>query len=162
MLVGMRPSTRLTLVAALAALSFVALSPSAMATIKVGRGMAGVRMNMTQAQVRAVLGEPRKIERTTNDFGPHVSFVYAGKLRVGFQGGENVSNITTTGTAERLNGVGVGSTERAADRLRGFRCKTYFEFRTCYAGSFEPGRIVTDFVIRRGKVVRASVGRVID
>lgn len=81
-----------------------------------------------------------------------------------FQGRERVTNITTTGRRERTSrGVGVGSTERAVrTRVRNVRCETVAGSRSCHVGSFRPGRRVTDFKIRRGRVYEVVIGFVID
>ena len=36
------------------------------------------------------------------------------------------------------------------------------DFRSCHTGRFTVGEIVTDFVIRNGRVTRVSIGRVFD
>jgi hypothetical protein len=59
--------------------------------------------------------------------------------------------------------VGVGSSERRLRRrLKGERCQTVSGYRSCSIGAFEPGRVVTDFRIRRRHVVSVVVGRVVD
>ena len=46
--------------------------------------------------------------------------------------------------------------------MRGVRCETTFGTRSCHTGRFTVGEIVTDFLIRNGKVTRVSIGRVFD
>ena len=59
--------------------------------------------------------------------------------------------------------MGVGSTEAAVKaRVRGVRCETTFGTRSCHTGRFTVGEIITDFLIRNGKVTRVSIGRVFD
>ena len=153
---------RAAIVVALAASALVAAS-SASALIVVQQGIRSVELTMTRAEVRARLGPPTKINRGTNEFGPWVEFVYRG-LRVNFQGGRTVTAVSTASRSQRTaNGVGPGSTEaRVRARVRGVRCRTEFGSRHCWVGRFLPGRRVTDFFIRGGRVTRVTVGFVID
>ena len=41
-------------------------------------------------------------------------------------------------------------------------CETIVGTRSCHLGNFLPGQKVTDFLLRNGKVVRVTVGFVID
>ena len=152
-------------VAAVAALVTGALvaAPAASGLIVVQQGIRSVELEMTRAQVRAKLGAPVKVNRGTNEFGPWVEFVYSG-LRVNFQGGRTVTAVSTAAHSQRTaGGVGPGSTEaRVRARIRGVRCRTEFGSRHCWVGRFLPGRRVTDFFIRNGRVTRVTVGFVID
>ena len=147
----------------LAVLAALVLVPSASALSVLQKGVAGVRLGMTQAKVRATLGRPTRVRTGTNDFGLWREFVYRG-LRVHFQGDESVTSITTTRRGERTtSGVGPGSTEAAVRAgVPGVRCKTEFGTRHCWVGSFRPGRRVTDFFIRRGHVSSVTIGFVLD
>ena len=133
------------------------------ATIVPQQSIAGVRLQMSQAAVRGRLGTPIRIVRGSNEFGRFTEFRYPA-LRVSFQGNSAVTNISTTRRSERTaRGVGVGSTEREVRaRVRGVQCKTEFGFRHCFLGRFLPGGRVTDFQIRRGRVIRIDIGFVID
>jgi hypothetical protein len=149
-----------TLAAAVAALLVVA--PAADALIQVDRGIAGARIGNSQAQVRAALGAPTRVNRGTNDFGRFVVFRYAAGLQVTFQDG-GVSTASTTGLGDRTaKGVGVGSTEAAADRVSGVRCESIGGDRICHTNEFAGGQRVTSFIIRGGKVARVDVGVVFD
>ena len=152
---------RLTL--ALAALAGLALVAGATARVVPQRGIAGVELNMSKAEVRAQLGQPRSVRRGRNIFGVWVTYRYRG-IQVTFQGGVRVSSVYTTLRRERTpSSVGVGSTEAfLRARLRGERCRTESQFRHCWLGSFRPGKTVTDFSIRRGRVTRVVVGFVLD
>jgi len=150
---------RLALVAVIA----LAVAMPAAATIYPQRGLAGVRLFMSQAKVRAILGKPVSAKSARNEFGSYTEFRYRG-LRVLFQGNTGVTSMTTTRRSERTRaGVGVGSRERQVRRnVRGVKCERESGFHHCYLGALRPGKRVTDFVFRRGRVVRVTVGIVID
>ena len=60
-------------------------------------------------------------------------------------------------------GVGVGSSEgQVPAKVAGVRCRTESGFRHCFVGRFLPGKRVTDFRIRRGRVTSVQVGFVLD
>ncbi len=144
-------------------LVLVAAAPGR-ATIVPQKGMAGVELGMTKAEVRAVLGTPGRVVRGSNDFGPYSEFRYPKLIRVTFQGDLVVTAVSTTGVAERTaGGIGVGSTESALRAgIPRVRCETFVGTRSCHVGRFEPGRTVTDFLLRNGRVARVTVGIVID
>ena len=137
---------------------------AAEALIQVDRGIAGARLGNSRAEVRAALGRPASIRTGTNDFGRFVQYRYRGGINVIFQGRREVSTVSTSGRGDRTaRGVGVGSTEaRVKARVRGVRCETIAGFRSCHTGRFTVGEVVTDFLIRNGKVTRVSIGRVFD
>ena len=128
------------------------------------RGIAGARLGNSRAEVRAALGAPASTRSGTNDFGPFLQWRFKGGISVLFQGRREVSTVTTTGRGDRTaRGVGVGSTEAAVKaRVRGVRCETTFGTRSCHTGRFTVGEVITDFLIRNGKVTRVSIGRVFD
>jgi hypothetical protein len=158
----MRRLARIVLAAGLAVLAAPA---GASAMIQVDRGIAGVRLNNTEAQVRAALGAPRSIQTGTNDFGGFKQLRYRGGIRVLFSGGDRVTLVSTTGLGDRTSrGVGVGSRERAVRRrVPGVRCETVSGDRMCHTNRFVGGQRVTVFFIRpNGRVRRVDVGIVID
>lgn len=141
------------------ALAALVLAPPGGAVIVVQNGIAGIRLGMTQAAVRAKLGKPRSVQHGRNEFGSFTQLGYRG-LRVIFQGNRTVTAIRTTSPSERTpRGIGVGST-RAAVRARvaGVRCAAGH----CFVGRFLAGRRVTDFLLRNGRVSAVVVGFVID
>ena len=147
--------------AAAALVTVLAVSATAAARIVPQRGIAGVTLGMPLAKVRAAAGRPARVIRGTNEFGRFTELRYAG-LRVTLQGSRSVTSIRTTRRAERT-ASGAGTTERQLrQRVRGLTCRTEFHFRHCYLGAFRPGRRVTDFHLRRGRVTAVTVGIVID
>jgi hypothetical protein len=151
------------LAAAVVAVSLVAPS-SASALIQIDRGIAGARLGNTKAQVRAALGQPRRVVNGRNDFGPFTEFRYAGGIVVTFQSGNTVTGVRTTGLGDRTaRGVGVRSTERAVRRrVPGVSCLGSATLRICQTGAGRPGQRVTAFFVRNGRVVRVTVAFVID
>jgi hypothetical protein len=151
----------IALAAGVAALSVPA---TAQALIQVDRGISGVRLTNSQAEVRAALGKPRQVIRDRNIFGPTLTFRYRGGITVFFQGRRNVTAVFTTGRGDRTaRGVGVGSSEAAVrNRVPGVRCETIAGSRTCHTNEFEAGQRVTDFQIRKGRVTRVAIAFVID
>ncbi len=158
-----RVPRRLTLTAAVL-LAPLGAPAAAEALIQVDRGIGGARLGNSRAEVRAALGSPESTRSGTNDFGRFLQWRFRGGITVIFQGRREVSTVSTTGRGDRTaRGVGVGSTERAVRRrVRGVRCETFGGTRSCHTGRFTAGEIITDFLLRRGKVVRVTVGRVID
>jgi hypothetical protein len=144
----------------------LALAPAATeARIVPQRSIAGVHLGMTQARVRAVVGRPDHVISTRNAFGQYKVFLYRRRqLQVIFQGRDAVTSVATESRRERTrSGVGVGSSERGVRRgVRGVRCETIAATRSCHVGTLSAGRRVTDFLLRRGHVVRVTLGFVID
>ena len=120
---------------------------------------------MTRPEVRAKKGDPRRVERGTNDFGPYTVFEY-GRPWVVFQGNAGATAVSTQRTGQRTaKGIGVGSTEAELRATYPVRCRTEAgTFRHCWTGQFRPGRRVTDYRIglTTRLVKRVSVGYVID
>lgn len=136
---------------ALAALAALLLAATATATIKPGRGMSGIALGMTPAQVQAKLGRP---------IGKGAGRWYYARVWVGFRG-RRVVEVTTTRSTERLaNGLGVDSTER---QLRAaypqLRCAAAAPFRRCRLGTGVPGTRVTDFMVSRGRVLQVTIAQ---
>jgi hypothetical protein len=148
---------------AAALFALLACAAAASAAIVPQRGIAGVRLEMTKAQVRAARGAPTSVVHGSNDFGSFTIYRYSG-LRVTFQGNRTVTAVFTTRATERTAaGVGVGSTEaKVRAKVAGVRCRTESGFRHCFVGRFLPGRRVTDFRIKRGHVTSVQVAFVLD
>jgi hypothetical protein len=127
--------------------------------------MAGVRLDMTQAQMRKVLGDPASVKQGVNDFGGYTQFLYPHSLTVTFQGNQHVTGISTKSRRERTaRGGGVGATENdVVSKVTHARCDTIAGVRTCHVGSFKPGSRVTVFLMsKRGHVSTVTVGFVVD
>jgi hypothetical protein len=153
----MRMSLAVCLAAALA------LAAQAQAKIVVQRGIAGVNLQMTKAQVRATLGRPMRVRTGTNDFGTFREMVYR-RVTVTFQSGPQVTAVRTSSPLERTaSNVGVGSTKaQVKARVHNVTCRNESGFKHCFVGKFLPGRTITDFRLRNGRVSLVTVGFVID
>jgi hypothetical protein len=160
---GVRAVRHLTL----AAVCFAALAwtGTASALIVPQRSIAGIELDMTRAEVRALKGEPRRIERGTNEFGRYTIFRY-GRLWVSFQGNAGATAVFTRRPRQRTaEGIGVGSTEAELRETYNVRCRTELgTFRHCWTGRFRPGRRVTDYRIDLSSrlITGILIGYVID
>jgi hypothetical protein len=150
---------------ALAAALAAALGLPAKANHRIvpGRSIGGVTLGMTQNAVEGRLGKPARVRHGMNDFGLWTELVYP-NLRVFFQGDENVTSVSTTSPLVRTaGGAGPGSTEAQVKAgVPQAACKTEGGVRHCLVGKLLPGRRVTDFFFRRGRVGLVTVGFVID
>ena len=159
--------TRLLAVSLVMLAAVAALPAAASATIVPQRSIAGIRLGMTEQEVRDRLGEPGQTLREDNEFGPYTELVYRARslqLRVRLQGEQEVTFVSTSSRSQRTSrGVRVGSSERSLRRnVRGVRCRTFARLRNCVVGREEPGRVVTNFHMSRGRVARVTLGIVID
>jgi hypothetical protein len=125
------------------------VASSASATIRPQRGMSGVSLGMTKAQVQAKLGRP---------IGTGGGRYFYARVWVGFRLGR-VVEVTTTRSSERTgSGVGVDSSEAQVRRAYpSVTCGPSGGFRRCRLGSGEPGTRATDFLLGRGKVLQISI-----
>jgi hypothetical protein len=147
-----------------AVLAALALAEAAASTIFPQSSIAGAKLTMSRPEVRDVLGDPNRVEHGQNEFGPYTVFYYF-RLRVTFQGNQEATAISTRRFREKTpKGIGRGSTEQELkDAYSQATCRNEGpNFRHCFLGRFEPGRRVTDFRIRKGKVSRVTVAFVID
>jgi hypothetical protein len=155
---------RLVAVSALVAGAALLAPAPAGAIIQLDRGIAGARLGNTKAEVRTALGQPNRVRNGTNDFGPFTVFLYSGGIRVTFQSGNAVTAVSTKGLGDRTaRGIGVRSTRAAVEqRVPGVDCNTFMGTTICQRGEGLPGERVTSFFVRNGRVVRVTVGIVID
>jgi hypothetical protein len=151
--------TRLLVAVGLAAAALAVAAPAG-AVIHPGSSIAGVKLGMTKAEVRTKLGQPDRIVRQRNEFGPVTTFRYF-RLWVTFQGNREVTAVKTTRRKERTpRGIGVGSTRaQVKARVRGVKCP---EPTICEKGRLVPGSRVTVFRLFKGRVTSVLVGFVID
>ena len=152
---------RLTLAICVAAA--LTIAAPAGAKIVVQKGIAGVKLQMTKAQVRATLGRPQHARRGTNEFGTFREIIYR-RVTVTFQSGPRVTAVRTTSPLEKTaGGVGVGSTKAEVKAgVHNVHCVNESGFKHCFVCEFLPGRTVTDFRLRNGRVSSVSIGFVID
>jgi hypothetical protein len=75
---------------------------------------------MSQAQMKAGLGNPDRKKTGHNDFGPFTQFLYRGGITITFQGNTSVAAVAITGHTDRTSGgAGVGSTEEQVKKCGG-------------------------------------------
>ena len=117
--------TRLLVLAAAGAFALASVS-TAEAVIQVQKGITGIRLGMSQAQVKAGLGNPARTKTGHNDFGPFTQFLYRGGITITFQGNTSVTAVAISGQTDRTaSGVGVGSTEQQVKAgVHGVKCQT--------------------------------------
>jgi hypothetical protein len=136
------------LVAALVVLSLVAAAPAG-AIIRPQRGMSGVTLGMTKAQVQAKLGRP---------IGSGGGRLYFARVWVGFRLGRAVEITTTRSSEHTGSGIGVDSSESAVhSAYPSVTCAAAGGFRRCRLGSGDPGTRATDFLIGHGRVLQISI-----
>jgi hypothetical protein len=139
---------RRVLAVALAA-AVLLLPAAADAVIRPHRGMSGVWLGMTSAQVQAKLGRP---------IGRGGGRLYFARVWVGFRKGRAVEVTTTRSTERTPAGVGVDSSESAVRAAYpSVACAAWSVYRRCRLGSGKPGTRVTDFTIGRGRVLQVTV-----
>jgi hypothetical protein len=141
---------------------------SAAGVIVPGQGMAGVRLGMSEGQVRAKLGEPAQITHATGALGSVVTRLHYPRADVDLQslgGHPLVIRVLTTRPGERTeSGVRVGSTLAAVERLAGARCWSEAGRQYCGIGNrVKPSSHFTMFWIgARQRVTLISVSLVVN
>jgi hypothetical protein len=145
------------------------LLPAAEARIVPQRGIAGIHLEMTRAQVVRAKGRPDADRVIPNEILGRQRELRYGRTRVYFGGTRRDAGVVSVRTTDRRQrtrtGVGVGSREAAVRvGVFGIRCRTESGFRHCWKGHFLPGRRVTDFRIGlpRRRVTEVTIGFVID
>lgn len=145
------------------ALIALVLPAAAGAQIVPQRGIAGVSLDMTEAQVFNTLGKPDRVSHPTSPiFGKYTTWFYgATSIDMFRTQDKKVFNMSTTSRSQKTStGVGVGSTSAAVKK--GVR-RTHCDIQHCYVGRFEGGEKVTDFALsKQGRVTRVTIGYVLD
>ena len=131
--------------------------------IVVQQGIAGVRVGMTQDEVKATAGLPGKVEHGRTEIGSYTTYRYR-TYSVTFFGARRVTQVETVSSVVRTRaGVGVGSPRSTvAGTVPRAHCARESGADHCYVGIWKPGLTVTDFSIRNGRVWRITIGYVID
>jgi len=144
------------------------LAPATEARIVPQRGIAGIALKMTRAQIVGTKGKPDGEHFIRNEIIGRQRMVRYGRTRAFFGGFSRRAGIVTVNTRDprerTRSGVGVGSTvDEVRHGVRGIKCRREFGIHTCFKGRFRPGERVTVFDIsRRGRVSLVLVGFVID
>lgn len=124
--------------------------------------LAGVHLLMSEPGVRHVLGTPRSVKTIPDEIQGSVRRMDYGKTKVYLSATADgtVFSVTTTDRRQKTSaGIGVGSSRSAvARKVRGVHCTA----RACVVGKERAGQRVTAFTLRDGRVVRVTLGFVID
>jgi hypothetical protein len=140
----MRRTLALVLVGAV-----LALPAAATATIRPQKGMSGLWLGMTKAQVQGKLGRP---------VGTGGGRFYYPRVWVGFRLGRVVEITTTRSTERTASGIAVGSREAAVRRAYPSAvCGQAGRFRRCRLGSGKPGSRATDFLVGGSLVLQITI-----
>lgn len=156
-------------VLALAATCFgLLLVPSAEAEILPHRGIDGIALNMTRAEVVAAKGKPDAERLVRNEIiGPQRMLRY-GQTRAYFGGFRRDAGVVTVNTRDRRqrtpSGVGIGSTvAQVKAGIGGIRCLGQARVHSCIKGRFLAGERVTVVDISpAGRATFVLIGFVID
>ena len=157
--------------APLVAASCVALLLPAAAGARIvpQKGIMGINLNMTRADVVRAEGRPDAERIVSSEIIGRQRLMRFGKTQIFFGGIDRRARVVTVRTRDRTertrSGVGVGSSEAAVrSAITGARCRTEFGFRHCWKGRFRPGERVTDFEISlpERRVTQVTIAFVID
>jgi hypothetical protein len=138
----------------------LSLASAAGATIVIGRGIGGVFLGMSPAQVRSTLGVPARIVRARPYYAPQLEYVYSNYLVI-FEGRRAVTSISSISPAEKTaTGVGIGSTHAGIKaRFPRIQCNGG-RSGSCSLGKFLPGHVLTRFDFSNGRVRQVFIGLV--
>jgi hypothetical protein len=131
------PSFRFVLSAVLTFALLLVCAPLASAAIVVGQGMAGVKLDQTEAEVQAVLGTPIYKAPYETPEGKVTSWGYPNTLmgRVGFDASGHVTGLWTSSRKEKTSkGISPGA---SLTKLR----QAYPKAK-CQTGPFGPKSVV--------------------
>lgn len=143
--------TRAVVVSCLAAAGLTGTAASADAGFRINRSMEGVRIGMSQGEVRERLGRPARRE-----LGPDfVSWRYRRPPMEVTLKPRVITLFTRSPFVRGRADIGVGTPERRLRRVvRGLRCDSAEGQRTCVVGGFDTGERSTVFMMR-GRQVRS-------
>lgn len=141
---------------AIALALFAAMAGTASAKVT-WTGIGPAKLGMSEADVKAKLGQPSKVGPIQGPPGS-VGYRYrARKLVVVVYGGQVVAIHTWSRAQRTRSGVGVGtSTSEMRSRLKGEMCYSALGRLVC---SVDGGTALLDFVARHGKVRKVSLIR---
>ena len=145
-------------------IALLAVPAAAQAVIVPQTSIMGIELGMTKAEVKAKAGTPDAVRHPRNEIiGRYTEYQY-GLTQIGIANNSGVIYVSTRDRDERTaSGLGVGSRKRAVKRkLQGETCQKLPQGSRCFLGKELPGRTVTDFRFRHGKVRSVLLGRVID
>lgn len=132
------------------------------------RGIDGIALTMTRAQIVRTKGAPDDERLVRNEILGPQRMVRYDRTRAffgGFKPDAGVVTINTRDPTERTpSGVGIGSTTAEVRHgVRGIHCRDELSVHTCFKGRFHAGERVTIFDIsRRNRVSLVLIGFVID
>jgi hypothetical protein len=147
---------RAVLIPVFTAVGLAVTGASAEAGFRINRSMEGVRIGMSQAEVRERLGSPARRER-----GPDfVNWRYRRpQMQVTFKP-RVITLFTRSPFVRGRADIGVGTHERRLRRVvDGLRCQSAEGQRLCLVGGFDTGERSTVFVLRDRQVRSITISR---
>jgi len=131
------------------------------------KSIRGVAIGDTVKKVRDKLGKPSAVAYSTNEIIGKVRSERYGLTTVRYDGtgtSAKVIQVETRSKAERVSGVGVGSTYADVKaKVAKVTCSRGGGAATCTIGEFVPGARVTTFYFNsKSRVSEVAIGLVID
>lgn len=115
------------------------------------KGIAGIALNMTRAEIVRAKGQPDAEKVLPHDIIGRQRMMRYGSTRafLGTRPGATVFSLRTLDPREQTaTGVGVGSTvAEVRAGVAGVKCRREFGIHHCWKGAFRAGERVTDFSI---------------
>jgi hypothetical protein len=146
------------------AASLLVTAPSASANIVVDKSIAGVALAMTEAQVVAVVGPPKRTSDSKDKItGQPMRELEYNSMYVQVMNGSVILVSSVSKKEKTPNGAGVGMKEKTLKKkIKGLKCSGK-KVRICSKGSGKPGTVTTAFSMTKSKKVRGVViGIVLD
>lgn len=144
--------------------SLLISAPVASANIEVGKSIAGISLGMTEQQVVATFGPPKKTTSSKDEItGQQVRQLEYNSALVDISNDAVILVATRSKKEKTSSGIGPGSTEKKLKKkIKGIKCSGK-KLRVCAKGSGKPGTVVTAFSISKSKKVTAVfIGLVLD